>query len=384
MAYTIVTGNTTYPTQYSYQSIELTADITLIWPASFGTSIAAAGYNEVTPTNDGFTITLPDATLASKGVDVIFSNVSIYEFVVKKNDGTILETVAPGVIVDLKLYDNSTPAGGWRIIPFLGGYNGLVSFTAESSNNSIVITNGDVTPPGAVIDFQLPESIQNLNNVSTTGFPVIQTDTPLTWTTRELVAGSNITITNPDGIDGNPVISLNESVSALTSLQVGDFNISGSVLTTVSPDSSLILETQGDNYLILNNVTIDTNGKMVVNNELEVTGSFLSPFTPKAWCTFTDVIVGESNDITLEAGANIASVTGSKGNYTITFTHPLNNINNYGVLISLGTTGSPLPFVSHGFWTVREASYVTISIVDASGELVLSVPSGATVMVMST
>ena len=51
-----------------------------IWPASFGTSIAAAGYNEVTPTNDGFTITLPDATLASKGVDVIFSNVSIYEY----------------------------------------------------------------------------------------------------------------------------------------------------------------------------------------------------------------------------------------------------------------------------------------------------------------
>jgi hypothetical protein len=71
MAYTILTGTTSYPAQYPYQLINLTGNITLIWPTSFGTGLAAAGYNEITTQQSGYIITLPDATLASPGVDVI-------------------------------------------------------------------------------------------------------------------------------------------------------------------------------------------------------------------------------------------------------------------------------------------------------------------------
>lgn len=385
MPYTILTGNTSYPAQYPYQLINLTANITLVWPTSFGTGIAAAGYNEITTAQDGYIITLPDATLASKGVDVIFSNLSAYDVIVHKNDGTLLYTVEAGVIVDLKLYDNSTAAGGWRIIPFLGGYSGITSFTVQSTDNTIIITNGNnIQPPGATINFQLPTSIKNLNNVATTGFPVIKTINPLTWGTVNLVAGNNIEITNNDGIDGNPVINVNASLSGLTYLQVDDFVITGSVLTTNITDGGLVFATDGTGELTLNTVTINTDGNMTIPGNLTVAGTFNNSFTPKAWCNFTDVIVGESNDITIEGGANVASVTGSSGNYTITFTNELTSINNYGVLITLGTTGGPLPFVSHGFWTVRESTYVTISIVDASGQLVSSVPNGATVTIMST
>lgn len=384
MAYTLLTGTTVYPAQVSYQLINLTGDITLFWPSSFTSSVVAAGYNEVTTTQNGYIITLPDATLASQGVDIIFNNISAYNFIVHKSDGTPLYTVNAGVIVDLKLYDNSTSAGGWRIIPFLGGYNGVTSFTAQSTDSTIVITNGSVTPPGSTINFQLPTSITNLNNMTTTGFPVIKTIAPLTWKTTQLVAGTNIAITNPDGINANPVIDLNNNLAGLVSAQVGNILINGLEITANEPNGNLLLTSNGSGYLILNDVTIDTNGNMVVNGNLEVDGTFKNPFTPKAWCTFTDVLGGSVHDITLASGENVSSVTFvSTGNYQINFTTALSNIN-YGVLITLGTTGGILPYVSHGFWTVRETNYVTISIVDASGELVSSVPQGVTIVIMST
>jgi hypothetical protein len=383
MPYTILTSTTSFPAQYPYQLINLTANITLGWATSFGTSIAAAGYNEITTSQDGYIITLPDATLASEGVDVIFSNLSSYNFVVNKSDGTTLYTVNAGVIVDLKLIDNSTTAGGWRIIPWVGGYSGIVSFTAQSSDNTIVITNGSVSPPGATINFQLPTSIKNLNNVSTTGFPIIKTTSPLTWGTVSITAGDNIEITNPDGINADPVINLNSSVAGLTYLQIGSLEMTGAELTTTVTDGSVAITSNGDGYVIINDVTIDTNGKMVINGELDVTGTFKSPFTPKAWCTFTDILNDTVHDITIQAQANISSVEFvSTGNYKINFTTALSSIN-YGVIITLGTTGGPSPFVSHGFYSVQETGYVTISIVDASGQLVSSVPNGATIMVMS-
>ena len=314
---------------------------------------------------------------------MIFSNLSSYNFIVNKNDGTTLYTINSGVIVDLKLYDNSTAAGGWRMIPFLGGYSGITSFSAQSTDSTIVITNGSVSPPGATINFQLPTSIKNLNNVSTTGFPVITATSPLTWITRSLVAGNNITINNNDGINANPQISVNDTLSGLTSLQVGEFVISANNLTSNQPDGSLDFTSRGTGYLILNNVTIDTTGNMVVNGNLEVDGTFKNPFTPKAWCTFNDVLNNTVHDITLIAGRNVSSVDFvSTGNYKINFTTALSNIN-YGVTITMGTTGGATPFVSHGFYAVKETTYVTITIVDASGQLVSSVPNGTTVVIMA-
>jgi len=384
MPYTILTGTTSFPAQYPYQLINLTSNITLVWATSFTSGIAAAGYNEITTAANGYIITLPDATLASEGVDVIFSNLSVYDFIVKRNDGTTLYTVTPGVIVDLKLIDNSTVAGGWRIIPWVGGYNGIVSFTAQSTDNSIVITNGNnIQPPGATINFQLPNSIKNLNNVATTGFPVITATNPLTWITRNLVAGDNITIDNNNGINANPIISVNDTLSGLTSVQVGNFIISSNTLTSNQANGTLDFSSTGSGYLILNDVTIDSTGNMVVNGNLEVDGTFKNPFTPKAWCVFTDVLNNTAHDITLVSGANVASVVFvSTGNYRINFITALQNIN-YGVTISLGTSGGSSPAVLHGFWSVKETTYVTITIVNASGQLASSLPNGATVTIMS-
>lgn len=384
MSYTVVNGSTVYPAQVSYQLITLTNNIVLSWPSSFAGGPIAAGFNDVNPDQAGWTITLPDATLASEGTDVIFNNISIYTFNILKNDNTFLHTLNPGDIIDFKLYDPSTAAGLWRIIPFGGGYNGITAFEASSSDNSIDITNGNVVPPGAIIDFKLPASIFNLNNVITTGIPVIKSAAPLTWATTTITAGTNINITNGDGILGNPIINLLPDVVNLNSLQVGEFTLNGLDLYTTTVDGTISFASNGAGYLILNDVTIDTAGNMVVPGNITVDGQFKNPFTPKAWCTFTDI----SNTIVIGDKANVPAngvtrITDSTGSYQITFSTAMPNIN-YGVFISLGTNGGSNPFVSHGFWTTKNLGSVVISIADASGELVTDLPYGATVMIMSS
>lgn len=382
MAYTVVNGTVTYPANVSGQKIDLTADIVLSWPLSLTTDFVVAGFNQVYPDQSGHTITLPDATLADQWTDVLFSNPSIYTYDVLDNESNVILTVAAGQTVDLKLSDNSTAAGVWEIYPFTGGYSGLVAFQVTSSDSSINIDDGDVTPPGGIIDFTLPTSLSNLNKVDTVGFPVILDSDPLTWTTRELIAGENIAITYPDGIDGDPVINLSSSPTALSSISVGDFTITGSVLDCNATNGDLSFSTNGTGKLNFNGVLVDTDNNISQVKNLTVTGNFNNPLTPTAWATFTDIIVGLSNDITVQSQANISSITGSNGSYRLNFIIPQPDIN-YGILITLGTSGGSTPFVSHGFWTVRETDYVVISIVDASGELVESAPYGVTVVIMS-
>ena len=383
MPYTVVNGSTVYPTQVSYQLITLTDDIVLSWPSSFVGGPIAAGFNDVDPDQAGRKITLPDATLAATGTDVIFNNISIYTFNILKNDNTFLHTLNPGDIVDFKLYDVSTAAGLWRIIPFGGGYNGITAFEATSSNNSIDISNGNVTPPGAVIDFKLPESIFNLNNVITTGIPVIKSVAPLTWATTTITAGTNINVTDGNGILADPIINLLPDLSNLNSIQVGFFDVTGNDLQATDINTNLLFTTSGTGKLDLNGVLIDANGNTTISN-LTVSGSFNNPFTPKAWCIFTDTTVGNSNSIVIEDHSNVTSISGSGGYYQIFFNTPMANIN-YGVMISLGSLGTTLPpIVYSGFWTTRNLSSVIISVVDASGELVTALPYGATVMIMSS
>jgi hypothetical protein len=143
------------------------------------------------------------------------------------------------------------------------------------------------------------------------------------------------------------------------------------------------IASDGTGSVLINGVDIDTSSNISIPGNLTVSGLFNNPFTPKAWCEFTDTIVGESNDITIASQENVSSITGSNGNYTINFTNNLSNIN-YGVLITLGTDNGSTPFVSHGFYTVKEMEYVTISIVDASGQLVSAVSNGVTVVIFSS
>lgn len=103
--------------------------------------------------------------------------------------------------------------------------------------------NGDTGSGGAIQPL-------SLNGIGTTGLVVaVSTNT---FTTRQLVAGTNVTITYPDGVSGNPVI--NASSSGFISIPgIGFF---------ASPDGTTSVVRQ---LVAGNNITI-TNPQGVAGN----------------------------------------------------------------------------------------------------------------------
>lgn len=369
--------------QSSYQLINLTSDIVLTWPFSFSGGNTVADINDVNPNQSDWTITMPDATLASNGQYIIFNNISAFDVLILNNGLAPITTLDAGDVKELYLYDSSTSEGLWRVIPYGSGTNAITSLTTQSTDSSITITGGNVTPPGGAINFQLPLSLTNLNTtITSVGMVVITGLSPLTWTTVDFSNDSNIKIINSDGTTGNPVFSLASTIGPLTSLTVGNLTISGEVITSDVTNGNIQVVTNGTGQAQINGVNIDTSGNLTGINNLTVNGLFNNPFMPQAWCIFTDTITGSSNTIVMENGANVTSVRGIEGTYVITFTTPMASVN-YGVFITLGSTGGNLPFVSNGYFIVRETTSVTIIVTDASGELVLSAPNGVTVMIMS-
>jgi hypothetical protein len=361
--------------QSPYQLINLTADITLDWPSSFSGGPVILDINDINSDQDNWKIILPDATLVQAGQNFLLNNVSGFSVDITANDtSTILVSLLSGEVVELYLISNGTANGTWRIIPFGGGASSITQFTAESSDASIVITNGTVTPPTGIIDFQLTDSLFNFNDLNATNFIVSTNTNPLTFATVELIGGENIIVSNGDGILGNPIIDLNAVLTSLTSITVGDMTLSGEVITNNTANGNIQINTNGTGKIQLNGVEIDANGN--ITGATNLTGI-------NAYAFFTDTVTGNTNTIVVEDQVNIASITGSAGTYELTFTTPMATIN-YGVFISLGSTGGDLPFISNSYVIVRETTSATIIVTDASGELVLSVPNGASVMIISS
>jgi hypothetical protein len=367
--------------QSSYQKIILTEDIELSWPFSFSGTTIVCDINDVSTEDDGYKIILPAANLTGVGQNFIFNNISNNSFTVLANDGTtILAIISAGEVKEFYLTKTDTAVGEWSTIAYSGGTGGIVTVTTQSSDSSIIINNSNtatITGTGGIVDFKLPESLTNLNKISTTGgFPVITNSDPLTWSTVDLVAGTNITITNPDGIDGDPVINLSDSITGLSSAEIGGMTFSGEIITNNFEDGNIQITTQGSGKVFINGLSISADGL------IEGANIFSSPLLPKAYCTFDDVITGSTNTIAIRDQVNVSSVTGSAGTYHIEFIEPLNN-DNYGVLITLGSTGGALPFVSNAYYILKQTGSVRIAVTNASGELVSSVPYGVTVTIMS-
>lgn len=367
--------------QQTYQEIFLVEDLTLTWPSGFNGSPVVNDLNNVNPLDEDLKLILPDATLVSPGQILFFNNISEIgkPFTLMCNDGvTSIKEIEVGKYYEIYLTDNSTKNGTWNLITPLGGYNGLVSLTAQSTDNSVTITGSPVSTPSGILNFKLPTSLTNLNkltsNINNTDFLIVTQTTPaLDFKTVELLGGENITITGGNGLGSDPVIDLNTTVTGLNSLTVGDMTLSGNVIVNNTDNGNIQISTNGTGSIQLNGITISASGALSgLTNFIGLT----------AFCIFTDTLVGMGNQIVVQQKSNVTSVTGSGGTYTINFTTPMPNIN-YGVSITIGSTGGALPFISNGYFIVRELTYVTIIVTDASGELVLSAPHGVSVMVTS-
>lgn len=364
----------------SYSKIILNSDIKLSWAYPFTGGTIINDFNDIQPTESGYTLALPPANVVSTGTNFVINNVGIEDFVLLDNDGTPLpiSSIAGGEIRQLYLTENLTSAGAWQVIPFGEGTSGLVAFSVESLNNSLSATPGTIIPPDNLnIQFAVSDSLNNLNNLTTqvqNGFLVITGNTPLSFVTRKIGGGSNINVQSGDGETNDVIINLADSLAGLSSINVGNLLISVNTITTASGDQDINLATVDDGVINLNSTQIDNVGNMTVP------GKIINPATAKAYCFFYDNNA-PSNNIQIESSFNIASVSGAQGSYVITFATPFPD-GNYLVLPALAR-GTEVIAPFQVFFRSRSATEVIIFTTDTLGNL-LPVLDGVSVVIFGS
>jgi hypothetical protein len=122
------TGDVIQPTDVSYASYNLTANLQLQWPSNTnGLQNPAARIMDVYQ-NASWTMSMPDATQVSVGQDALIRNTSATAVNVLSYSGSVICTVAGGTAQYIYLTANSTAGGNWGIIAF-----GSTTSTANAS-----------------------------------------------------------------------------------------------------------------------------------------------------------------------------------------------------------------------------------------------------------
>jgi len=362
----------------SYSKIILDSDIKLSWPYPRTEGDIVSDINDVSSSNDAYTITLPPANTVETGTSLLFNNIGSYDFTILNNAGSPIGTIiVPGEIRQIYLIDSASSAGVWRVIPFGGGTSGIITFSAESENNALNITNSTITPPSGNMKFAVSESLNNLNNLTTqvqNGFLVITGNTPLSFLTRKIGGSTNINVQSGDGKTNDVIINLADSLVGLSSINVGNLLISVNTITTASGNQDINLATVDDGVINLNSTQIDNVGNM------SVPGKIINPATAKAYCFFYDNNAA-SNNIQIESSFNIASVSGAQGSYVITFATPFPD-GNYAVLTAL-SRGTEVIAPFQVFFRSRSATEVIVFTTDTLGNL-LPVLDGVSVVVFGS
>jgi hypothetical protein len=407
MSYVNINGGNVVQVAYvNYLAIPLPSNTTLDWPTQFqDTSLVVASQMNVIPTANGFTLTLPDATLTSVGQSFIMTNISAFTFTLNKGDGTLLTTYPVSTANYFYLTDNTTVGGSWTIIPVGGGYAAVTSVAAVSSSSGITIAGSPITSAGT-LTFGLGGDLAALNSLATTGIAVRTASS--TWTTRTITGDPNITVLNGSGVGGNPQITLNDTLTGLSSAEIADFLLSTNIISTTSGNLNIVLSPNGTgvvssssdiqinsaNSLQLYNsgntfyaglsagaMTSDITWKLpladgTANTLLQTDGaqnlSFSTVSTagiPRAWVVFNGT---GSSPYTIIASYNVNQVTtgGGTGLYTISYTTPFGTANQ-AVIGSCNTSNSADPTASGNVSIVNNASgSVTIATINSANPVV--------------
>jgi len=362
----------------SYSKITLNSDVILSWSYPRTDGEIVSDINDVSSGSDSYTITLPPSNTVQTGTTMLFNNIGSYDFTILDNAGAPVGTVmVAGEVRQIYLTDSSTAAGVWNVIPFGGGTSGIITFSTESLNNSLSITNSTITPPSGNISFNISDSLNNLNNLTTqvqNGFLVINANTPLSFITRTIGGGTNIDVQNGDGETNDVIINLADSLVELSSINVGNLLISVNTITTASGDQDINVATVDDGVINLNSIQIDTSGNMTIAGVID------NPGAAKAYCFFYDNNAS-SNNIQIESSFNIESVTGSNGSYVVTFTTSFSD-GNYTVLPAL-SRGTEVVAPFQVFFRSKTATEVIIFTTDTLGNL-LPALDGVSVVVFGS
>jgi hypothetical protein len=110
-------GDVVLPTDVSYASYPISADLTLVWPVNgnISTSVAAR-IMDITPSTSGLSVFMPPANQVSVGQDAFIKNPSAFTLTIKSSTGATLGTLTAGATRYFYLTNNSTVSGTWSNI----------------------------------------------------------------------------------------------------------------------------------------------------------------------------------------------------------------------------------------------------------------------------
>lgn len=245
----VFSGNTIQPANKSYNAINLDQNINLSWPTQFlDTDNVVASWMDINATVFGRDLELPDAKLASNGQQIIVVNTGTESFNLVNNNGDyLLQNIAPGSVVCICLFDNSTSAGQWRTIPFGQGQTAVSQVAATAPARGFTIAGSPITNNGTFV-FALANMLAALEQLAAAGnkgFIVQKGDSELVI--RKIESDDdNVVVENQDGDAGDIKIKLNPNGLELISAILGNIAISGNSIVSNNQNGDIVLSPNGN------------------------------------------------------------------------------------------------------------------------------------------
>jgi len=238
-SYTDVFGGANiYPSEISYSSVSLTADITLSWPEETSTNInLATRIMDVTAAAATFSIILPDAKKSGTGNTILFNNKGSNTFTVKNAGGVQVGTIAAGQLWQVYLTNNTSTNGVWQLLQY--------GATTSSANASALAGTG-IVAVGTLLSQSVPVTTFSSNYTSGNSDRAKM----FNWTG----AGGVITLPDPTatGVGDNWFIYLRNSGSGQISVVTpGSTKIDGVNPLAFQPGESAIVASDGTNFFTI-------------------------------------------------------------------------------------------------------------------------------------
>jgi hypothetical protein len=313
-------GDNISPSQVSYVSVNLTADVTFDWPLETApSSDLIAAIMDVTASAGPFAIILPSALEASNGQTILFNNVGANAFIVKDSTGTQVLNASPGTVWQLYLTDNTTAAGTWRAYQF---------GAAVSSVNVASLAGTGLIAIGSVLSQSMPVTSFS-TNYTTNGNDRART---LIW----IGGAGTLSLTAAGTLGDNWFINLrNEGTGALVVDPAGSEQINGSAALTFQPGDSAVICTDGIQFYTIgygqapvfafDYTSIDVAG----SGNYVLSGSELNRIAYQ----FTGILTGNRNIIVPNTVQQYWVANDTTGPYTLT----VKTASGTGVVIAQGS-----------------------------------------------
>ena len=236
MSYTSpFTGDVVLPTDVSYESITLDANLQLVWPinGNLSTETPAARIMDVSASSAGLELRMPPASQVSTGQDALIKNTGANTFTVKTygGAGTII-AIASGESKYIYLTDNSTTTGTWANFAF---------GTGTSSADAATLAGAGLLVSGLTLNQSHPV----VSIVAGQSFVSGDRAKAYVW------GGGATTVTLPSAVTvGNNWFMLikNNGTGTLT-LASASGNIDGAATKAFAPSESAFLVSTGTEYV---------------------------------------------------------------------------------------------------------------------------------------